>query len=323
MRVIPGTAIQVVSKYVYSANGVDVPIDAPTLLHMKMFHPTDDWYGLSPIQVAARSVDQNNEAKAWNVALLQNGGVPAGALSTDGALSDEQYNRLRDLLDNDFTGMQNAGRPLLLEGGVRWQEMGGSPKDMMWESGLKFSSREIANAFGVPSELIGDNENKTYSNYQEARKALYEETILPLMDWLRDEWNMWLVSLYGDNLYLDYDKDAIEALQLDRQVIWTSAIDAKKAGVITTNEARELLGYEAREDGDELQSVPTLGADPSTNPPEDPAKDPASDPGDDNTKSRIVTMRRANGRVQTKRLIVPVRHTPFSNLQPLKEVVNG
>jgi HK97 family phage portal protein len=248
VKVVPGDAVTLVRGYEYTANNVTVGgMDTINTRHLKTFHPTNDWYGLSPIQAAARSIDQNNEAKAWNVAMLQNGAKPTGALSSTGSISDDEYDRLRRLLNDEWTGTTNAGTPLLLEGGMTWQEMGVSPKDMDWLEGQKLSAREIAIAFGVPPELIGDNSNKTYSNYQEARKAYYEEKILPLMDWLQAELNEWLTVRYGDQYVLMYDKDSIEALQEDRQVVWTNVLNAVKAGVLTPNEAREELGYELYE----------------------------------------------------------------------------
>lgn len=245
MRVIPGNSQNPVAGYQYTV-GVETVIFRPEdVLHLRMFHPHDDWYGMSPIEAAARSIDQNNESRAWNVALLQNSARPPGALVTEHELTEEQYHRLKEQIREQYAGARNAGRPLLLEGGLEWKSLGFSPADMDWLEGLKLSAREIAIAFGVPPELIGDTANKTYSNYREARQAFYTETVLPLMDWLRDELNAWLVPKFGDDrIYLDYDRDEIEALQEDRAAVWERAMEAVKIGVLTPNEARVLLGYE-------------------------------------------------------------------------------
>ncbi len=198
MKVVPGNAQQPISGYQYTAGGTTVTFPPDEILHLKMFNPLDDWYGMSPIEAAARSIDQNNESRAWNVALLQNSARPPGALVTENELSEEQYKRLKKEIQEKYAGSKNAGRPLLLEGGLDWKEMGLSPADMHWLEGLKLSAREIAIAFGVPPELIGDTANKTYSNYKEARQAFYTETVLPLMDWIRDELNNWLIPKFGE-----------------------------------------------------------------------------------------------------------------------------
>jgi hypothetical protein len=109
--------------------------------------------------------------------------------------------------------------------------------------------RRICSIFGVASELMGDSENKTYSNYQEARKALYEETILPLMDVFTAELNSWLVPLYGTGNVLDYDRDSIEALQEDREKKYNYL---KGADWISTNEKRDATGFDEVVGGDEI-----------------------------------------------------------------------
>lgn len=245
MKVVPGNAQQPVAGYQYTVGGTTANFKPEEILHLRLFNPLDDWYGMSPIEAAARSIDQNNESRAWNVALLQNSARPPGALVAEQELQEEQFNRLKEQIKEQYSGAKNAGRPLLLEGGLDWKEMGLSPADMHWLEGLKLSAREIAIAFGVPPELIGDSENKTYSNWSESRKAFYEETVLPLMDWLRDELNNWLAPQFGDDrIYLDYDRDEIEALQEDRAEVWDRALKAVEKGVLTPNEARVLLGYE-------------------------------------------------------------------------------
>lgn len=245
MKVLPGNAQQFVAGYQYTVGGETITFRPNEILHLKLFDPLDDWYGMSPIEAAAKSIDQNNDSRTWNVALLQNAARPPGALVTENELTDEQYNRLKEQVQEHYAGVKNAGRPLVLEGGLDWKEMGLSPADMHWLEGLKLSAREIAIAFGVPPELIGDTANKTYSNYKEARAAFYTETVLPLMDWLRDELNNWLVPKFGDDrIYLDYDRDEIEALQEDREAVWSRAIEAVKVGILTPNEARLMVGYE-------------------------------------------------------------------------------
>jgi phage portal protein BeeE len=74
---------------------------------MKLFHPADDHYGLSPIEAAATAIDTHNTASRWNKALLDNSARPSGALvytARDGNLSGEQYERLKRELESGFQG---------------------------------------------------------------------------------------------------------------------------------------------------------------------------------------------------------------------------
>jgi HK97 family phage portal protein len=156
-------------------------------------------------------------------------------------LTDMQYNRLKTQTDADYAGAENAGRPMLLEGDLDWKAMGFAPAEMEWLAGMKDARRLIATVLGFAPELIGDSENKTYGNYGEARKALYQETVLPQKDRDLAALNNWLVPMFGDNLYLDYDRDQIEALEEDHEKLW-SRVEA--SSVLTVNEKRELLGYD-------------------------------------------------------------------------------
>ncbi len=103
-------------------------------LHLKLFHPLDDHSGFSPLAAAGVALDLANTAARWNKALLDNSARPSGALvyqpKEGGNLTPDQYERLRAELEQGYAGAVNAGRPLLLEGGLDWKAMGLSPKDM-------------------------------------------------------------------------------------------------------------------------------------------------------------------------------------------------
>ena len=104
------------------------------LLHLKLFHPLDDHGGFSPLAAAGAALDLHNAASVWNKRLLDNSARPSGALvyqpKEGGNLSADQYERLKRELEEGYAGAVNAGRPLLLEGGLDWKTMGLSPKDM-------------------------------------------------------------------------------------------------------------------------------------------------------------------------------------------------
>lgn len=236
-------------RYTQGERYTDFPIDRMSgrskVLHLKAFHPLNDWYGLSPIEAAAYSIDQHNQSGAWNQALLQNGARPSGALvvkTTDQSgdmLSDEQYQRIRQQMDDQFSGAANAGRPLLLEGGLDWREMSMSPREMDFIEAKNSAARDIALAFGVPPQLLGIPGDNTYSNLAEARLALWEQTILPLVDSMCGALNNWLLVHYGEGLELRADTDNISALSVRREKVWERV---NKADFLSDDEKRELVG---------------------------------------------------------------------------------
>ncbi|MDY0008137.1 MAG: phage portal protein [Bdellovibrionales bacterium] len=261
MRIIPGHhGIPSAYRYQVGGNAVDFPVDgisgAADVLHLKSFHPLDDWYGMSALEAAAASIDQHNDAAKWNAALLQSSGRPSGALiykpphaETSATLTDEQRQSLKTELEAFFTGAGNAGRPLVLEGGLDWREMSLSPKDMDWLAGKDVSAREIALAFHVPPQLVGIDGSLTFANFEQARLALFDDAILPLIDHVKDELNHWLAPRFGDDISIDYDVDKIEAFAQRREKIWQRV---NAADFLTLNEKRAALGLPPLTGGDNL-----------------------------------------------------------------------
>ncbi len=174
----------------------EVPAGA---LHMSLFHPLDDHYGFPPLEAALTGLDIHNAAGRWNKALLDNSARPSGALvyapKEGGNLTDEQFDRLKAELEEGYSGAARAGRPLLLEGGLDWRAMGLTPKDMDFVEARNGASREIALAFGVPPMLLGIPGDNTYSNYQEANRAFYRLTVLPLVARTAADLTAWLAPV--------------------------------------------------------------------------------------------------------------------------------
>jgi HK97 family phage portal protein len=274
MKVVPGPGGWP-EAFEYTADGKTHRIAGESLpgvariLHVKLFHPLSDHYGLSPIEAAACAIDIHNTASRWNKALLDNSARPSGALvytARDGNLTVEQYDRLKAELEHGFQGAARAGRPLLLEGGLDWKSMSLSPKDMDFIEAKHVAAREIALAVGVPPMLLGIPGDNTYSNYQEATRTFWRSTVLPLVIRTAKALSMWLGPAYGDTaagasrqsaigtgdrttadarlptagFELRPDLDGIEALSTEREALW-SRINA--ATFLTQDEKRAAVGY--------------------------------------------------------------------------------
>lgn len=239
-------------KYTYPVNQIT---GKSAVLQLKTFNPVNAWSGLSPFDPAALGVDIHNDGQRWNKKLIENGARPSGALVVQAGegkpamLTDEQYARLQEMIDKQFTGTNNAGRPFLLEGGLDWKEMSLNPKDMEFLQGKHSAARDIALAFGVPPQLLGIPGDNTYSNYAEAKLAFWTDTVLPLLGQVLDGFNRWLVPLYGEDLFLWYDEETIPALEPLRK---QKADRVNAAGYMTINEKRRAMGLDDTEGGDVL-----------------------------------------------------------------------
>ena len=260
-RAMPLAYDYLISGQVVDSYEVDQATGNSKIKHFKLFNPLDDYYGMSPIQASSVDIDQHNLANKHNVNLLQNGARPSGAVifkpkdETGGhvQLSEVQRNQLMNDVNTRFSGTGNAGKPMLLEGDFDWKEMGLSPKDMDFIQLKNMSAKDIALVYGVPSQLIGIPDAQTYSNFAEAKLALYNETIIPLLDRIQGDLNEWLVPQFNEQgLELRYDIDSIPAMAEQRRRVFESVTTGVKDGILTRNEAREQLGYEPLEGGDQL-----------------------------------------------------------------------
>ncbi|MBD3679589.1 MAG: phage portal protein [Rhodobacteraceae bacterium] len=225
----------------------------PPVCHVKSFHPQDDHYGLSALQAAAGAVDVHNSASAWSKALLDNAARPSGAivyrgLDGQGSLSPDQYDRLLGEMESYHQGARNAGRPMLLEGGLDWKPMGFSPSDMEFQKTKDAAAREIALAFGVPPMLLGIPGDATYANYQEANRAFYRLTVLPLVSRIASAVSFWLSDFAGEPLELKPDLDQVPALAAERDQQWRRVSEAE---FLTRTEKRALLGLPKLSEDDE------------------------------------------------------------------------
>lgn len=214
------------------------------ICHIKSFHPQDDHYGFSPMQAAAMAVDVHNSASRWSKSLLDNAARPSGALvwkgsDGQGQMAEDQFRRLSDEIETNYLGAKNAGRPMVLEGGLDWKPMGFSPSDMEFQKTKEAAAREIALAFGVPPMLLGIPGDATYANYQEANRAFYRLTVLPLAMRVVAALADWLAGFMGEVLELKPDLDQVPALSAERDAQWKRIA---AADFLSEAEKRRLLG---------------------------------------------------------------------------------
>ena len=255
MSLVPGADGWPVA-YDYTVSGrthrFDMTGPLPPICHIRSFHPQDDHYGFAPMQAAAVAVDVHNSASAWSKALLDNAARPSGAIIYKGAdgqssLSSDQYDRLVNEMEMHHQGARNAGRPMLLEGGLDWKPMGFSPSDMEFQKTKEAAAREIAIAFGVPPMLIGIPGDATYANYQEANRAFYRLTVLPLVGRVLGALSHWLSVFSGEAVDLRVDLDQIPALAVERDQQWARVGAAE---FLTAAEKRMILGLPKLAEGE-------------------------------------------------------------------------
>lgn len=245
--VLDGKGWPVAYDYAVTGQSTRIPLEDedgwPGVIAIRAMHPLDDHRGAGALEAAWQAVLIHNAATAWNRALLDNAARPSGALvyePGDGAsLAHEQFERLKRELDIAFSGAANAGRPMLLDGGLKWQSMALSPADMDFATLKSAAARDIALAFGVPPMLLGLPGDNTYANYREANRALWRLTLLPLAEKLFAALREGLAPWFPEG-QLGIDLDRVPALSEDRERLWSQVSDAD---FLSRAEKRQMLGF--------------------------------------------------------------------------------
>ncbi len=224
------------------------------VLWLKNYHPMDQYKGMSSLQAASNAVNLYAKIIQWNNALLNNASRPSGALvfeDSNSYLTDEQFLRLQEQFYANFTGYNNSGKPLILEGGLKWQNTANNQRLEKFIELKDSIARDIALTFNIPPQLLGISGDNTYSNMHEARFAFWEENIIPLLIKLSDALSNWLSYWFGEKLSIYFDSESISALSEKRRNIWENI---SNANFMTINEKRAFIGLAPLKEGDKLSN---------------------------------------------------------------------
>ena len=240
-------------SYIYTVGGVEYGIEARDMCHLALPNPGGDIYGLSPLQVLSRTVNLDLNMTDFAKVYFQNAGVPSGLLKVKRRLnSQEEASTIRARWRSQFGGVNNFHRIAILDDDAEYQPMSNSPKDMALEGLHNLTESRICAVFGVPPILIGANvglQRSTFSNYREARLAFHSETLEPMVARILRYFNRNLFSEYTGNETLSVDWSAMRAVLDDAAASSTRITALFAGGLVTLNEAREELGFEAVSDG--------------------------------------------------------------------------
>ena len=255
MQIIIGDDQRSISGYnldfAWSENKI---VPASDVLHIKAPNPDydeeGDWlFGQSPFRAARRSIQTHNDSLDSGVWFLQNKGAQKILFNKDSEmdLSPEAVTQLKNKLRSQSQGTKNTANLPIVDGEFGVLDISSDPSDLLVLEQREFAAKEICNALNFPIQLIGI-EASTYQNAKEAKKALWENVIIPELCEIRAGLNRWLTPKFGENIILDFDVTDVDALQEDR--LMRGKAIKEFAGMVTINEARAMAG---------LQPVDVLG----------------------------------------------------------------
>jgi HK97 family phage portal protein len=314
-------------RYIYyRPDGVQEKYIAAEILHLRGLS-NDGLVGLSPISHARESVGLALAAEEHAARLFSNGASIRGVLQTDGSLSPESYQRLKEQFSATYMGLSNAGKTAVLEDGVKWESIGMSNTDAQFLELRKFQRSDIAGIFRVPPHLIGDLEKATFSNIEQQALEFLSYCMLPYFEmWEqaleRDlfwstERGKFVVEVLVDNLLRADIKSRYEAYSVARNNGWLNVDEIRE---------RENMNQIGEEAGGKIRLAPLnmvpldkFGTEPPDDPddPDDP--DETDDPDEPKQKGPVSVPRMNRDALRETLLyaLTGILHTEINGLRKL------
>ncbi|MGB2579195.1 HK97 family phage portal protein [Elusimicrobium simillimum] len=218
VEIVPGnTSAEPVQGYKYRAGGKTAYYRAKDVIHIKYFNPFDFFYGLSPLAAARSAADSYEAAETYNRAFFDNSATLSGILSTEGRLDDAARARIIKGWTDKYSSAAKAHKVALLEGGLKWQNIGMSQRDMDFISGLKVSRETILSIFHVPPALVGIFDHAPQYNTREQQRIFYQTCVLPKFTHILETLTEFLVPDFDRKreLYLTPDISGVSVLKDD------------------------------------------------------------------------------------------------------------
>ena len=241
-----------VESYEYDIEGYTYSIPPVDVAHMKLVNPTNDVYGLSPLQVIAPVINLDLSIIQYAKAFFQNAGVPSGMLKIKRRINtQEEANTIRRTWRSQFSSPGNFHNLAILDEDAHYEALATPITDLALGDLRDTVETRICMAFGVPSILVGaviGLDRATYANYKEARKTFYSEKMIPLVNRIVRFLNLHMEGEFpGEFIGVDFSN--VRSLIDDKDDITKRAVDQYGAGLVTLNEARAVLGLDPVEDG--------------------------------------------------------------------------
>ena len=199
---------------VSSVDGKQQLVPPEQFIHFMQMDPGNPYWGVGPLMAAARTIDTDNEAQDTQKISMQNRATPDGVFAHETPLTTEQFEEAQRQIRENFLAKSTRREPWVLGAGAKWIQMSMTPVEMDFILSRLRNLRDIAGAFGISPIFLGDLEQSSYNNMMEARKALYEDVVIPLLDDIKSTLNLKIAPLYGD-ITLSYDTSKIAALRED------------------------------------------------------------------------------------------------------------
>ncbi len=229
-------------------NGSSETLSQHEIWHVRIL-TFDGLVGLSPVAYARQAVGLGLATEEHGSRLFGNGAVTSGVLQTDEALSDEAFARLKKDFESQHQGLANAHKPLILELGLKWQQISLSSEDAQFLETRKFQLEEICRIYRVPLHMVQNTDRATFNNIENLGIGFINYSLVPYLTRIEQRINAGLVQpAKQGRFYAKFNTGAL--LRGDMKSRFESYATGINWGIYSPNECRELEELNPREGGD-------------------------------------------------------------------------
>jgi len=262
-----GNGVNPLTHYVYTTDGRSFDIPVSDIIHIRYGRdPSDIRIGRAPLTAVLREIATDNTASTTAYGLLANGAMPSLIVGPDAKettvdMSMDDARQVKRQLHEDLTG-DGSGGIVVMTGAYKMDRVSLTPSELALDSVRRVPEERICSALGINPMVLGLGsglERSTYSNYERAQQAAWEDGMVPLLRTLADAITADLLPEYPETQqgdYVMYDLETVRALADDLQAEALRAEKLYKAGIIDRAEAKRIAGLEAVPE-DEGQLHPT------------------------------------------------------------------
>lgn len=216
--------------------------------HVRIF-TLDGLTGLSPIAYAKQADGLGLATEEHGSRLFGNGAVTSGVLQTDQYLKDDAYERLKTDFENRHQGLANAHKPMILEMGLKWQQISMTSEDAQFLETRKFQLEEICRIFRVPLHMIQNTDRATFNNIENLGIGFINYSLVPYLTRIEQRINVGLVKPSKQGVfYAKFNTGAL--LRGDMKSRFDAYATGINWGIYSPNECRELEELNPRDGGD-------------------------------------------------------------------------
>ncbi|HBC7457659.1 MULTISPECIES: phage portal protein [Proteus] len=250
-------------------NGKSETLTQQEIWHVRIF-TLDGLVGLSPIAYARQAIGLGLATEEHGARLFGNGAVTSGVLQTEQELSDLAFDRLKRDFEENHQGLTNAHKPLILEMGLKWQQISLSAEDAQFLETRKFQLEEICRIFRVPLHMVQNTDRATFNNIENLGIGFINYSLVPYLIRIEQRINAGLVKASKQGtFYAKFNTGAL--LRGDMKSRFEAYSTGINWGIYSPNECRELEELNPREGGDIYLTPMNMTTKPETQKQEEKA----------------------------------------------------